>query len=355
MHLRTIKPLEIRMEKEELTFKSTEFKHPDSTNYDDIECDVIVAENGDVARPDVNKDIARTRYVQKHSFVSKIGYIKRSLRVYCQTVTRITLLLAIIINVLGGLVNIRPSERKSIVGNSPSLFLSAPIFSLSFRASLFLYILRELAAFILSINEGFCHCMITEAIGNNNKRLIRRREVLHNTIIRDEGGSVYPGCHGYGKAIMQSLARIFLAGKCLSTYLFLFADFWASSGFYSDIYTVNLELDDNFKVLYDLIYLYIYNVYRLWVSCRGATCPADIFIKTYTLVYFSPKVIALTIKSHDKYQSIILIGLTHAERASSENRSIFVHNRSYWRELRPLVTPWTFCIKEGVEPWKSQR
>ena len=219
--------------------------------------------NGDVTSPDVNKDIARTCYAQKHSFVSKIEYIKGSLNVYCRPVTRITLLLAIIINVLGGLVNIRPSERKSTVGNSPSLFLSAPISSLSFRASLFLYILRELAAFILSINEGFCHCMITEAIGNNNKRLIRRREVLHNTIIRDEGGSVYPGCRGYGKAIIQSLARIFLAGKCLSTYLFLFADFWASSVFYSDIHTVNLELDDNFKVLYDLIYLYIYIMFTV--------------------------------------------------------------------------------------------
>ena len=154
---------------------------------------------------------------------------------------------------------------------------------------------------------------------------------------------------------MQSLFRTFLAGKRLGTYIFLFADFWASSVFYSDIYTVNLELDDNFKVLFDLIYLYIYNVYRSWVSCKGATCPADIFTKTYTLVYFLPKVIALVIKSHDKYQSIILIGLTHAERANSENRSIFVQNRSYWRELRHLVTPWTFCIKQGVEPWKSQR
>ena len=119
--------------------------------------------------------------------------------------------------------------------------------------------------------------MITEAIGNNNKRLIRHREVLHNTIIRDEGGSVYPGGHGYGKAIMQSLARIFLARNCLSTYLFLFTDFWASSVFYLDVYTVNLELDDNFKVLYDLIYLYIYNVYRSWVSCKGATCPGGYF------------------------------------------------------------------------------
>ena len=110
---------------------------------------------------------------------------------------------------------------------------------------------------------------------------------------------------------MQSVARIFLAEKCLSTYLFLFTDFCAFSVYYSDIYTVNLELEDNFRILYDLIYLYIYNVCRSWASCNWATHPAEILVNMYTLVYFSSKVIALIIKSHDKYQSIVLIGLTH--------------------------------------------
>ena len=73
------------------------------------------------------------------------------------------------------------------------------------------------------------------------------------------------------------------------------------------------------------IYIYIYNVYRSWASCSWATYPADISVNIYTLVYFSSKIIALIIKSHDKYQSIILIGLTHAEKASSENRSVLVH------------------------------
>ena len=66
-----------------------------------------------------------------------------------------------------------------------------------------------------------------------------------------------PGCHGYEMRIMQSLARTFLAGKRLVTYVFQFADFWASSVFYLDTYTVNLELNDNFKVFYHRIYLYI--------------------------------------------------------------------------------------------------
>ena len=242
--------------------QEAKFKLPRSTNYDVINDSTL---NNDITRPDVNKAIARTRCAQKHLFVSKIGYIISSLSVYCRPVTRITLLLAIIINVLGGLVNIRLSERKSTVGNSSSLFLSVPISTTSFRGALFPYILRELSAPILGIIKRLWPCMMAETIWNNNKRLIRRREVLHNTRIRDKGGyghtgysHRYPGCHGYGQLIMQSFARIFLAGKCLSIYLFLFTDFWASSVYYSDIYMANLELDDNFKVLYDLIYLYIY-------------------------------------------------------------------------------------------------
>ena len=54
MYIRMLKPLEIRKEKEELTFKSqestncpnhqeAEARHPGSTNYDDIECDVMVS------------------------------------------------------------------------------------------------------------------------------------------------------------------------------------------------------------------------------------------------------------------------------------------------------------------------
>ena len=122
---------------------------------------------------------------------------------------------------------------------------------------------------------------------------------------------------------MQSLTRTFLAGKRLVTYIFLFADFWASSIYYYDIYTVNLELDDNFKVFYDLIYSYIYNVYCSWASCDWATYPEAILVKMNTLVYFPSKVIILMIKSHDKYQSLILIGLTHAGKAYSRKSVCF--------------------------------
>ena len=86
----------------------------------------------------------------------------------------------------------------------------------------------------------------------------------------------------------------------------------------------------------------------------GHRTPLAFPVKTYTLVYFSSKASLLMIKSHNKYQSIDLIGLALVEKAYAENRSFLNHNRSYWRELQPLVTPWTCPIKEGTEPWRGQ-
>ena len=82
MYIHTLKPLKTRMEKEEL-----KFKHPGSTNCDVIVSDVMVSGvtvtelDSDVTMRDVNKPIARKPYAQKHSFVSKMGFIKSSLRV----------------------------------------------------------------------------------------------------------------------------------------------------------------------------------------------------------------------------------------------------------------------------------
>ena len=161
--------------------------------------------------------------------------------------------------------------------------------------------------------------------------------------------------HDYSTRYSETLTQNILAGKRSRTYIFPSADFYAFQVYYFDRYTVNLELCDTFKVLFDLVYLYIFAFYRSWASCNLATSPEDISAEIYTLVYFSSKAILLMIKSHDKYQSRILVGLAHAERANFGNRSIFVHNRSYWREWRPLVTPWADCIKEGIEPWKCQK
>ena len=75
---------------------------------------------------------------------------------------------------------------------------------------------------------------------------------------------------------------------------------------------------------YSLIsYIYIYSFFIVrGHPCNWAAYPEAIFVNICTLVYFSAKMIVLVIKSHDKYQSLILIGLARAEKASSRNRSV---------------------------------
>ena len=165
--------------------REEEFKLPGSTNYDVMDDGVL---NGDVTTPDVNRLIARNRYVpRKQSLTHSVGSFGRSLRACSRTVAFIALLLAIIINVLRGFINIRPYERKSTVGNPSSLPLSGPLSASSCRELLFLY-LRELSTTILVVNNELWPCLMIETSWNANRRLKRRREVLHNTIIRDEGG-----------------------------------------------------------------------------------------------------------------------------------------------------------------------
>ena len=102
------------------------------------------------------------------------------------------------------------------------------------------------------------------------------------------------------------------------------------------------------------IYIYIYIRYRDLLSCRLASCPGVFAIKLYTLVYFSPKVMLLVRKSYYKNQCINLIGLAPVAKAYSRNRLFFRPDRPYWRELRPLVTPWVRSIKEGTDPLEKR-
>ena len=58
-------------------------------------------------------------------------------------------------------------------------------------------------------------------------------------------------------------------------------------------------------------------------------------------------------KSYYKNQCINLIGLAPVAKAYSRNRLFLRPDRPYWRELRPLVTPWVRSIKEGTDPWRN--
>ena len=213
--------------------REAEFKHPGSTNYDDIESDVIVTEvNGDVTTRDVNKPIARKRYAQKHSFVSKKGFIKSSLRVCSRTFTKVAFILAIVISILGGLCNIKLPERKSPIGTSSSLSPSEPRVVLSFLDYSALSSLRESAAVIIGISEGLCSCIYKVMFLNNSKQLIRCMKVLQNTIIcevtictnRSPSGRLKPAapyvCPDYATYALATFAKNVLAGNHLDIYIY---------------------------------------------------------------------------------------------------------------------------------------
>ena len=263
------------------------------------------------------------------------------------------MLFAIVATVTNGLVNIRPHERITLVGNSAN-FLSAVANSSTIILRFLLMIRLHKLAILTAIFIGlglYLHIESLEKPCGRPKRGIRK---LHNTRIRDKQIGSSHNFLGYVRPMMQHLAGSVLAGKRLCAYIFLYTHFYATRMFYISKYTVNLGLGDNYQALINLIYLYIYVMYRSWVSCKGATHLLQILTKSYTLAYFASNLVTLMIKSHEKYQSNLLDRLGHAETANGEKLFILGNNRSHWRELRPLVTPWEFCIKEGTEPWKNQ-
>ena len=145
-----------------------------------------------------------------------------------------------------------------------------------------------------------------------------------------------------------------MARERFGIYLYPFSDLCASCHIQLCLFKLNLKFRNRFKVIYEYIYLYIYIRYRDLLSYRLASCPGVFAIKLYTLVYFSPKVMLLVRKSYYKNQCINSIGLAPVAKAYFINRLLLRPDRPYWRELRPLVTPWVRSIKEGTDPWTNE-
>ena len=97
------------------------------TNHDVVDEAIISTPVDDITHREleVNRLIARKRpKPREKSLMYSVGGFGKSLMAYNRAITFVALLLAIIISVTEGLVNIRPSEGKSIAGNSLSLPLS---------------------------------------------------------------------------------------------------------------------------------------------------------------------------------------------------------------------------------------
>ena len=210
--------------------------------------------------------------MQKHSFASKMGFLKSLLRVCSRTFTKVAIMLAIVISILGGLFNIKLPERKSTIGTSSSLSPSKPRVALHCHGYSALSILRESAAAIIGISEGLCSCIRKVMFLNDNKQQTRCMKVLQNTIRR--GLTIFTNrspssmlkrcapycCPDYATRAPTTFAKNVLAGKRLDAYIFPSADFCASHVDYLDTYTVNLESDYNFTVFYNLRYILLRGV-----------------------------------------------------------------------------------------------
>ena len=197
-----------------------------------------------------------------------------------------------------------------------------------------LAILRESAAAIIDLSKGLCSCISKVMFLTGSKQLAGSMKMLQITLRC--GVTILSRCsqssefarprtttrsQGYSTCSEPTLTSNVLGGKRLYAYIFSSADLWASRVYYLDTYTINLEFDDDFPVVYDLLYMYIYiyiyifyTFYRSWSSCNWAIYPRAIL---YTLIYFSLNSVVFVIGSHNRYQSFILIGLALTGKASS--------------------------------------
>ena len=341
-----LKPSGSRKEQREI-----KFKRPGSANSqhsDDVISDGI-NQGGDVNRP-----IARKRYATtKHSFSHTKEFLKATLNIYKQSFIQLAVILAVVISLLGSGINtnllklICTAGLAAVVcqecesGNNSNGTL--PLLAISVLVYAILAILQESTAAITNISKVLGSCIQKIMVFDNKKQLTRCMEVLQNTIIR--GVTILP--YYYATRETTTFPGNVSAGKHTNAYIFPSTDFYASWVGCFDTYTENLESEYKIMIFYNLVYLYIFAFYLLWVSYDWAT-PSSVI--PYTLVYLSLKWIISVVRIHDKYQSYILVGLALTCKASFRIQYILFHYRSYWRELRPLVTPWADCIKEGIEP-----
>ena len=131
----------------------------------------------------------------------------------------------------------------------------------------------------------------------------------------------------------------------MNVYIYSYAVFCAAKVNYLYIYNVNLEAGYPYTTFYDLKYILLFTVRGHPVN--GQRTQRLYYIHWFIFLFH---LVISVIKSHDKGQSIIQIGLALTEKAYSGIQYILFHFRPHWRGWRPLVTPWAWCIKEGIEP-----
>ena len=239
LYIHTLKPLKAKKEEGDLKFKC-----PGLT---------ICQNHSDVM---VNKPIvARKRCAQKkHSLVSKNGFLKSTLSVCSQAFTKVALMLAVVISILGGVLNVKLPGRISTFGLASLVCQECEYGNDSNSAHpLFFAILRESEAAIANLSKGLCSRISKVMFLTRSKQLAGSMNMLQNTLRRSvtivsrfsRPRELARPCtpsrfDRYSARSERTMTGNVLAGKRLNTYIFPSADFWASRVYYLDTYTINL-------------------------------------------------------------------------------------------------------------------
>ena len=326
--------------------------------------DIIASSESDVTLPAVisverlSSLVARKRFLNtKDSVLSVIDNFRKRCMVFKGFPSLFVIRFITIFSVLSEITGIFRYGKKSLIGN-PMECASTQNLGNVRMPSLFSSFLEYLS-YILRFREGLWNNMIGNLVCKRSKRGTRKRKRIWSFASRP---TLELRNLRLGNTVQETFrlrsgntVETFIDTKHFPICLCLFLDLCASCRGQLGLFKENLKVRIRVKAIYVNIYLFIYVFCCALLSCKLAAYPGAFAIKMYTLVYFSPKVTLLERKYHHKNQSINLIGLAHVGKAYSRNRLFLGPNRPYWRELRPLVTPWVKSIKEGTDPWRNQK
>ena len=207
-------------------------------------------------------------------------------------------MLAVVISILGGVLNVKLPGRISTIGTASLVCQECEYGNNSNSAHpLSFAILQESTAAVVNLSKGLCSRMSKVMFLTGSKQLAGSMKMLQNMLRR--GVTIVSRCSRsrelarprtpsrskrYSARSEPTLTRNVFGGKTFRYLYISIPDFWASRVYYLDTYTVNLEFDNDFPVVYDLFYIYIY-VYIL-STVRGHPVPGQYTQGLFYILWF---------------------------------------------------------------------
>ena len=241
--------------------------------------DIIVSSKCDVTLPAVlsvegiNRLVARKRFLPtKHSVSSLINNSRKRWTACKGLISLIIIRLVMILSVLGKLTEIIRCERKSIVGNSMEFGSNERLRNVG--APFPFTIFHKCLNTVMGFQKKLWHCDTIYLLWKRNKIDTRETKKLWSFSSRPILTKTGLRNLQLGNTVNETFSRrsgntveTFLAGLYYGTYVHLFADLCTSCFTKLRKYEMDLEFNDRFKVIYNHIFLYIYDSYLCLSSC----------------------------------------------------------------------------------------